>query len=460
MDIIGGPRLGPVPSGLSFHHVIPAGTTPSQICLQPASATYLEDEAHSLSVATELVEGPNLPKTLRAFSRFIARFVILCRGGADSDGGFSPAGDNSLLESNANESVTYSDFTKFIEMVLNTTDVSRSMSILASYYVYTVYYTRMKENWKMDGMTDKMDFIAGLMIANKVLDDHTYTNRTWSDLSDLSLEEVNRIEIQYLQCLGYRTVITREEYIDWVDQIHQASRVMSHGRGHLPGLLEPLVQKAKSDAAAKHRAEMHASSAKHVCLQSSPSIVSMLQQSCEAERSALAAEAVRSLHFAYSDLQIPSSVEASAAVAAESLSESYSLAAQPSAGQHPYASVFAQPRPEYTLNQHTFGAHPYIVGASPFYQAHSLPPLAHSHSRQTQVAQLFQGVPSHQEVEASTGMAETNAGYFMQHVFMQTPGSETANAHGGQHSYHGTRGTQHHQAAMMLNHISPPGSRI
>lgn len=58
-------------------------------------------------------------------------------------------------------------------------------------------------------------FTVGLMMANKFLDDNTYTNKTWAQVTKLPLAEVSTMEIEFLSNLGYNLRIAPQEWNSW-----------------------------------------------------------------------------------------------------------------------------------------------------------------------------------------------------------------------------------------------------
>lgn len=44
---------------------------------------------------------------------------------------------------------------------------------------------------------------TALMLANKIIDDHTYTNKTWSEVSGLPVQALNEGEMEFLQGLDF-----------------------------------------------------------------------------------------------------------------------------------------------------------------------------------------------------------------------------------------------------------------
>ncbi|PSR93881.1 hypothetical protein PHLCEN_2v4599 [Hermanssonia centrifuga] len=76
------------------------------------------------------------------------------------------------------------DFVRFMQKVLETTQVSQSVIVLSSHWQY-IY--RLKErNRSTNGNLAGSEFrvaVAAPMMANEFVDDNTYTNKTWSEVS-------------------------------------------------------------------------------------------------------------------------------------------------------------------------------------------------------------------------------------------------------------------------------------
>lgn len=53
---------------------------------------------------------------------------------------------------------------------------------------------------------------ASLMLANKILDDHTYTNKTWSDVSGLPLVMLNDAEMEFLKGMDFDLHVSQTAY--------------------------------------------------------------------------------------------------------------------------------------------------------------------------------------------------------------------------------------------------------
>jgi hypothetical protein len=62
-------------------------------------------------------------------------------------------------------------------------------------------------------------FSVALILANKYLDDNTYTNKTWSDITKLPLKELSAMEIEFLANIDYRLYVDQLEWRSWQRQL-------------------------------------------------------------------------------------------------------------------------------------------------------------------------------------------------------------------------------------------------
>ncbi|KAI8097808.1 uncharacterized protein B0P05DRAFT_582796 [Gilbertella persicaria] len=58
-------------------------------------------------------------------------------------------------------------------------------------------------------------FTVALMLANKFLDDNTFTNKTWSEVSGMKVTDLNIMELEFLDVLRFELTIRKEEYERW-----------------------------------------------------------------------------------------------------------------------------------------------------------------------------------------------------------------------------------------------------
>ncbi|PWN27771.1 hypothetical protein BDZ90DRAFT_219850, partial [Jaminaea rosea] len=104
-------------------------------------------------------------------------------------------------------------FVNFVRDTLRTTQVSTSVLILALLYIrrLKLLHPRLRGQ---DGSEYRL-CVTALMLGNKFLDDHTYTNKTWSDISGIPLKDVTKMEIEFWLGLQMRIHVTKAEYEEW-----------------------------------------------------------------------------------------------------------------------------------------------------------------------------------------------------------------------------------------------------
>ncbi|KAG6909085.1 hypothetical protein DXG01_002066 [Tephrocybe rancida] len=106
-------------------------------------------------------------------------------------------------------------FVQFMQKLLETTQVSQSVIVLSLHYIY-----RLKDRNRFTPAQPGSEFriaVAGLMMANKFLDDNTYTNKTWSEVSGIDLPEINRMEREFLMGVDFNLYVDKATYESWLN---------------------------------------------------------------------------------------------------------------------------------------------------------------------------------------------------------------------------------------------------
>ncbi|KAL1740195.1 hypothetical protein HDZ31DRAFT_2633, partial [Schizophyllum fasciatum] len=104
-------------------------------------------------------------------------------------------------------------FVQFMQKMLETTQVSHSVIVLSLFYIRRL---RIKSRTLAQAGSEFRIAVAGLMMANKFLDDNTYTNKTWADVSAMTLDQVNRMEREFLEGVDYNLYVDQREFESWV----------------------------------------------------------------------------------------------------------------------------------------------------------------------------------------------------------------------------------------------------
>ncbi|KAL8287401.1 hypothetical protein RQP46_003259 [Phenoliferia psychrophenolica] len=114
-------------------------------------------------------------------------------------------------------------FLRFCDSLLATTQISHSVVLLALLFIH-----RLKASNSINGApgSEHRLTVTALMLANKILDDNTYTAKTWSDVSSLELKALVAAEVEFLQGLSWRLNVSEREFRGWVKLLegHVAAR--------------------------------------------------------------------------------------------------------------------------------------------------------------------------------------------------------------------------------------------
>ncbi|PFH52640.1 hypothetical protein AMATHDRAFT_74109 [Amanita thiersii Skay4041] len=80
-------------------------------------------------------------------------------------------------------------------------------------------------------LEDSMPFrlvVLGCMLANKWLDDHTFSNKTWHSISNIPIHMLNQLEVLALDIFSYNLSIPSDKWKFWMD------RVLTHHLSSIP----------------------------------------------------------------------------------------------------------------------------------------------------------------------------------------------------------------------------------
>ncbi|TVY90095.1 Meiotically up-regulated protein [Lachnellula willkommii] len=129
-----------------------------------------------------------------------------------------------------NEALPSSGFRKWVVTILSTTQVTQNVILLALLFIYRL----KKINPAVKGRSgseyrlltvalmlgNKCTFLESLLSGsdadkNIVLDDNTYTNKTWADVSGISVTEIHVMEVEFLSNMRYSLLASESQWKDW-----------------------------------------------------------------------------------------------------------------------------------------------------------------------------------------------------------------------------------------------------
>jgi hypothetical protein len=108
-------------------------------------------------------------------------------------------------------------YKKWVHSILTTTQVTQNVVLLALLFVYRLKKTNPRVNGN-PGSEYRLLTVA-LMLGNKFLDDNTYTNKTWAEVSNISVKEIHVMEVEFLSNMRYSLLTSKEQWQEWLQKL-------------------------------------------------------------------------------------------------------------------------------------------------------------------------------------------------------------------------------------------------
>ncbi|KAJ8129252.1 hypothetical protein O1611_g4380 [Lasiodiplodia mahajangana] len=108
-------------------------------------------------------------------------------------------------------------YKKWVNSILSTTQVTQNVVLLALLFVYRLKKTNPRVHGN-PGSEYRLLTVA-LMLGNKFLDDNTYTNKTWAEVSGISVTEIHVMEVEFLSNMRYGLLTSREQWEEWLKKL-------------------------------------------------------------------------------------------------------------------------------------------------------------------------------------------------------------------------------------------------
>lgn len=109
-------------------------------------------------------------------------------------------------------------FKQFIMNVLKHTQLPPTAISLALFYILRLKQLAIRPIVG-NANSEYRVFSVALMLANKFLDDNTYTNKTWSEVTHLPLKEISAMEVEFLANLRYTLYVESADWIAWQQRL-------------------------------------------------------------------------------------------------------------------------------------------------------------------------------------------------------------------------------------------------
>ncbi|CZT04200.1 related to cyclin-like protein CLG1 [Rhynchosporium agropyri] len=163
--------------------------------------------------------GTQIPKTISSNGGSLAEFAaqIACLFWFEStetleksEKELPPSATVKRLEKEASPST---GFRKWVVTILSTTQVTENVIILALLFIYRLKTSNPAVKGR-SGSEYRLLTVA-LMLGNKFLDDNTYTNKTWAEVSGIAVGEIHVMEVEFLSNMRYSLLASKEQWADW-----------------------------------------------------------------------------------------------------------------------------------------------------------------------------------------------------------------------------------------------------
>ena len=147
-------------------------------------------------------------------------------------------------------------FRKWVTTILTTTLVGKNVILLALLFIYRLKKLNPGVSGKR-GSEFRLLTIA-LMLGNKFLDDNTYTNKTWAEVSGISVSEIHIMEVEFLSNMRYALFVTEKEWAEWKLKLgkfgafFEASSKLPTSNGAITPTLQSFPHKLPSPPASHH----------------------------------------------------------------------------------------------------------------------------------------------------------------------------------------------------------------
>ena len=131
---------------------------------------------------------------------------------------------NATVRRLSKSAVACPGFKKWVQGILQTTQVTQNVVLLALLYIYRLKMINPTVNGR-PGSEYRLLTVA-LMLGNKFLDDNTYTNKTWADVSGINVKDIHVMEVEFLSNMRYGLYASREHWEEWLVKLNKFSEYL------------------------------------------------------------------------------------------------------------------------------------------------------------------------------------------------------------------------------------------
>lgn len=121
----------------------------------------------------------------------------------------------------APEATVTTSFRKFVAQILTSTRLPSTTILLGMNYL-AKRVNAVKEQGPFKASEGQLwrSLTVSLLLGSKFLDDNTFQNRSWSEVSGIAVSELNALEFDWVQAMGWRLYVNLDlskDYQAWLD---------------------------------------------------------------------------------------------------------------------------------------------------------------------------------------------------------------------------------------------------
>ncbi|RAK97136.1 putative mucin [Aspergillus ibericus CBS 121593] len=194
----------------------PSAMGPSSQYPAPVKDTITERESQKKSSSNAVTSYLQIPSSISNSKGSLAEFAaqMTCLFWFESTAKLQAVEDSlGSATALAPEAIPTVAFQKWVSNILSTTQVSQNVILLALLFIYRLKKFNPGVRGKK-GSEYRLMTIA-LMLGNKFLDDNTYTNKTWAEVSGITVHEIHIMEVEFLSNIRYNLFVSKEEWSKW-----------------------------------------------------------------------------------------------------------------------------------------------------------------------------------------------------------------------------------------------------
>ncbi|KAG4441260.1 hypothetical protein IFR05_003251 [Cadophora sp. M221] len=196
---------------------------PSPEPVQRTSYLSHEEPSQRKSTTDAIRPGMQIPKSISSVGGSLAEFAaqITCLFWFESTQTIQKAETklppSATVKQLEKEALPSSGFRKWVVTILSTTQVTDNVIILALLFIYRLKTSNPAVKGR-SGSEYRLLTVA-LMLGNKFLDDNTYTNKTWAEVSGIAVGEIHVMEVEFLSNMRYSLLASKEQWAEWQQKL-------------------------------------------------------------------------------------------------------------------------------------------------------------------------------------------------------------------------------------------------